>query len=157
MGVKSQDKSWQNGEICSNLKSDFFAWANKVVGDKDKVTLMSYEKCQRFAIAFFLFCCRLSKERRINFPLNNFQFPSSFVFLLCISSFRLFFKAMESGTTSQIKNVASPTSIARISMNLQVDYRRSALVKFLCKQILSDFQFNTAWKIIAGKCRSKAL
>ena len=154
MGVKLQDKSWQNGEICSNLKSDFFAWANKVVGDKDKVTLMSNEKCQRFALVVLLFCCRLSKERRINFPLNNFQCPSIFVFYSVFPLPACFLKQWNYEPNRECR---VPPSIARISMNLQVDYRASALVKFLCKQILSDFQFNTAWKIIAGKCRSKAL
>lgn len=68
----------------SNLKIRFFVGANKVVGDKDKVTLMSYEKCQHFAIAFPppppAAAAFPTKERRINFPLNNFQFPRLFVF-----------------------------------------------------------------------------
>lgn len=37
------------------FKIRFLAEANKVARDKDKVTLMSYEKCQRFAIVIFLF------------------------------------------------------------------------------------------------------
>jgi hypothetical protein len=68
-------------KTCEQFKIRFLPGANKVVGGKDKVTLMSYEKCQRFAIAFFSsFGCRLTKERRINFPLNNFQFPLVFCF-----------------------------------------------------------------------------
>jgi hypothetical protein len=53
MGEKSRNK-----KTCSNFELRFLcSEANKVVGDKDKVTLMSYEKCQRFAIAFFCYFC----------------------------------------------------------------------------------------------------
>lgn len=40
-------------EKFQQFKIRFLATTNKVVRDKDKVTLMSYEKCQHFAIAFF--------------------------------------------------------------------------------------------------------
>lgn len=147
MGTKSQrqtSEEMNTKPVCkrnSNLKSDFLcSGANKVVEDRDKVTLMSYEKCQQFAIvSLSSLLPLLTKERRINFPLNNFQFPR-----LLFSPFDGFAWNYQPNRECRVASlllvffVSSTASSSRMSMNSERIIRKNSWKEFRANS-LRDF------------------